>query len=829
MIDVLLLSAVFVAESACTSGSLACVGTRRADAKTAVEGAVPNAEVPPGCSAPVADSWRKAIEAAAKPGGSGTCATAYAQLAETRLIEAAEHAVDYAASLAKNKPGEALPKYEDLELLSNSMRDLVDLAERWESEALNGIDPRDDAAGKLTQQASYDIARRARRKVEEKRQQVVRSLDVALVRFRRAKGGKACSKEQRAALEALGVRLQGFDAVGLRVVAEQLKATGAGTIPGPVAELLDTTAKVAVKRAKRAALGLVHDQLELRVCGARWPEDANLRVFPNTCAFIKDTTIETLAKDPRRVQPALVADLVQGVGDLALTRLAQALERNADEAKDPEAARAHARAVAELARMAVDLVGRVRSSQVPKPSHVDAQALLTAATRLTDHVLQPASSLAIEGLMIYVKSKGERDIYTIIDDLEIEEDPSKPDPLRAERIRRAVELALLGIRGLGLAHEPTAADEHGAWLSAADLVLQLAIDEASVHAAGNRDATISAADRKKLGEGLRSMVLAIADENVPAAVSAASRLAGPIMRLRVQSTDSEGCAFAPNPRSVVAQKQLGRCRGLEKASALVSGVATYAATYAVAGQDGKSEAELRVARAEAIEDLVDATTRRAERHGDWVVSLGIPVGFIAGGQLIRERNKPTSTADGDEVGSELSSWKERGMAPQLEVPLGIGVQRLVGRRYSLGKARPPSTKRETRGAFADGLHLHISVIDLGQFLAYDTQPPADVGPPSGAGDAATEEDVKEEDDPARLSRPRWDSIFGIGAQAGWIFGRPDHSFVLAATFRYAPTLFAETQGLVVNARDEDDDLHNVAGAMRFGITLAYYVALFDFN
>lgn len=667
----------------------------------------------------------------------------------------------------------------------------IAIARQWESEAVSAIEPSDVAPGKRTQQEAYNHARSAREALERAQPLLRADIGVAQAKCRAqaAPAAPPASCEVDDEQRLLGRRRDTFDPTGLRAANEQLKAVGAGAIPGPVADLLETTAKLALKRAKRAALGFVHDELERRICelpkpGVMVDQDGIVpeeQLLPATCALVRDTALETLAKDPRRLQPALVADLVAVVAATAITQL-PGINAQPAEGLRP----------AQLVDLAVKMIGRIENQQTPRPSHVDAQALLTAALPLRRQTRSPAVGLALDALVLYVDRQGRVDITTLID--EIGDAGNATAATRA----RAVEIALLGIRGLGLAHEPTPADERDAWVASVDAILQIAIESFADPSA------------KKTTEQLRALVVAVADENVPAAVSAATRLVATAL-----------------PRACYEWKKLAKhrnkhhqtrdrlCseRALQKASALLSGVASYSATYSSAGRDEKSESELQAARSEALEDLVDAVTRRNDRHGEWVVSLGMPIGFATGYQWVRTRERHFE-ADGAATTEQDATFRKGGfMPPQLELPLGVGVQKLVGGRWRKGLRKGDSR------VFFDGFHMYVSALDLGQFVAYKLEDDDDIEDDDGKSMTAEEKSTD-----AEISRPRWDSVFGPGVQLGWAFGRPDNMFVLAAGFRYAPTLFAESFDTRVN-----DNGHNPAGALRLGVSLVYYISLFDFN
>jgi hypothetical protein len=208
-----------------------------------------------------------------------------------------------------------------------------------------------------------------------------------------------------------------------------------------------------------------------------------------------------------------------------------------------------------------------------------------------------------------------------------------------------------------------------------------------------------------------------------------------------------------------------------KALSLVTGVAgaltAYAATYTA---DPKGNADVikqqHEARKQAVEELVTATTQRSERGGDWVASLGVNVGFGVGGQYLP--NLPS----GDGV---QTKW----VYPQLELPLGLSVQRL-----------PDTTDN---GPWCVGFHLQLSAIDIAQYLAYSSD--------------------------GGLSRPTWGSFAMIGVETGLLFGTPSNALLIGVDARYAPALFSNGANLATSG----------AGAFRVGLIASYYVPFIDFN
>ena len=169
-----------------------------------------------------------------------------------------------------------------------------------------------------------------------------------------------------------------------------------------------------------------------------------------------------------------------------------------------------------------------------------------------------------------------------------------------------------------------------------------------------------------------------------------------------------------------------------KASALLLAVANYSETFAEKG--GGTPEEKFKARKEIVEALIDAATVRTGRQGEWVFSLGVPVGMVAGAQYLRHS---------DPITAKGQFGKREWMAPQLEVPLSLALQSL-----------PESV----------GWHFGLLLLDLAQFAAYD---------PNGA-----------------RTKVDWDTAITVGGQVAIITGSPSANFLLGIEGRYSPTLFA---------------------------------------
>ncbi|MCC6653493.1 MAG: hypothetical protein IT348_20245 [Candidatus Eisenbacteria bacterium] len=155
-------------------------------------------------------------------------------------------------------------------------------------------------------------------------------------------------------------------------------------------------------------------------------------------------------------------------------------------------------------------------------------------------------------------------------------------------------------------------------------------------------------------------------------------------------------------------------------------VAAYAATFETPAKTGEERKQRYEARKELVSDLIDSLTDRAERGGEFIVSVGSVPGLMIGGQ---------KTKDAD--------WQLP--PPQLALPTGLALQLL-----------PTDT--------GPGLHLAFSGLDLAQFAATDND--------------------------GQLSDPSWASALTVALQAGFLIGQPSSSFFVGADARYSPGILA---------------------------------------
>lgn len=207
------------------------------------------------------------------------------------------------------------------------------------------------------------------------------------------------------------------------------------------------------------------------------------------------------------------------------------------------------------------------------------------------------------------------------------------------------------------------------------------------------------------------------------------------------------------------------CQKIKKVTALVGALASYAATYVNDPKaDAKAIQEQHDARKRAIESLIDAATERSNRDGDWVFSIGANVGLGSGGQFLAKYD-----------------WASSGSGyPQLELNMGLALQALPNRRLGVPV----------------GGHFQLSLIDLGQFVAYS--------------------------DDNNIAKAYWANFVEIGTQIGIILGSPTSNVIIGAEARWSPGLFSGTAFDLPGAR-------SAQGAVRVGAFVSYYVPFFDFN
>jgi hypothetical protein len=159
-----------------------------------------------------------------------------------------------------------------------------------------------------------------------------------------------------------------------------------------------------------------------------------------------------------------------------------------------------------------------------------------------------------------------------------------------------------------------------------------------------------------------------------------------------------------------------------RALRFVVAIANYGATYV--SEQGKSDEELHAQRTKILESLVDEMTYRADRGGNWIVSVGGSLNMTGGARFPFEGPGPVFSGP-------------------FSLLLGFGVDYV-----------PPK---------AVGFHVELAPMDLGQYLTWNAE---------GSG--------------VEVLEPKPEALFAPTLAAGLSFGR-ELPFVLTAFAGYAPS------------------------------------------
>lgn len=537
--------------------------------------------------------------------------------------------------------------------------------------------------------------------------------------------------------------------------------------PAAAAEVFKILAEIALERARAQAGALLARELEAALCRRLvWSEplrDAlalpamprERRLLPRTCDAIRLLRVNEIMASADAIRRDLTADLTELAAAVLAAHLA------APRPPSPPAPRV-ARAPAPPALSKIDAP--------PAPPATSASPLAPLAPAL-DAITRAALDLALDR-----GRSGDRDAAAIVAELaratwpEGDCDAAAPSPAcafgcgvellgaLADEHRRAATCSPIDLRdeideilaGRGdldlRACSVAARDIAASWpdmsrlaartcdamrphegagaraaiRDAASLALDLIERGACSGAGGERSCAITKAARGVLlaaidGEAHRALIGAAAI--IERAIGEAS------------SPSNDGAAWSEERAALLS---LTRIAGA---------VTAYATSAARDGKgEGKGDAEAlaaqREARRRAMESLLDGVGDRRGKGGKFVISLGASLGFMTGGEYVRETTAP------------------RGLVPSVSLPLGIALQKLP-------RPDAPSSGWLARHA---GFHLQLSAIDLGQFLAVE-----------GKG----------------LAKPRPDSFFTGAVEVGLLLGTPSYAVVIGADARYAPSLYGK--------------------------------------
>ncbi len=296
---------------------------------------------------------------------------------------------------------------------------------------------------------------------------------------------------------------------------------------------------------------------------------------------------------------------------------------------------------------------------------------------------------------------------------------------------------------------------------------------------------------------LERLVLAGIEDDLAGVAKEATSLVSNTIRLATHDTQCTPtpAAGAGDDRVTCANEMGKISRSMDRVLPWITTLIAHAEQIKDERNGDLTEEELEKnveARTKALEELIDSSTRRKQRGGDWVVSIGAGVGLRLSGNLPQGWRpgadrpntiplQPVSTVAGDRTGI---------VQTPLTLPIGFAVQYLADNRFhGPRKAYGGKLIEQLRqsGSVEDqriglGFHAQLSAVDVGQYVI--------------AGE--------------EIRGVTWNEFLMAGAQLGLIVGTPRDTFVIATDYRFAPAV-------------------GTRGAHQIGLALTYYVPFFDFN
>jgi hypothetical protein len=454
----------------------------------------------------------------------------------------------------------------------------------------------------------------------------------------------------------------------------QYSGPQSAVVPQPIAEALSLLAEIAVSRARRQGLQVLHGQFKDAVCelfapppkDAKPPVSQGQALLPATCTAVSNTSLERLVSDPETVTVAVTQDLIADAA-LALTQQSPGV--------GPTLSQPEAQAILQLS---LKLVARATSRGKPRFTAEDAWALASSIINSPLVKRKDALGAGLEAARIRLErglSGGMAADLTLLVRKVLEKRglTSAEDYALALDIALEADAALLASQPRGDSLVPLPQERLRAGVRLTTRLLRRLV-EADFAARGKQ---CSAETECVLGlrqlELSGQMMTAAIDGSQPRMIIAGTEL---LRNLLASGSDAK------------TREQAERLR---KASVLLSSIAGYAATFT--SVDASNLQAVRESRKEILEGMIDASTDRSQRQGQVVWSVGAPVGFTS--RLLQG-----------------SDWK----APQLALPMGVAVQLMPGTQGS-----PPNK-------WGLGAHFMLTAIDLGQLLGY--RPDADIPGPT---------------------------------------------------------------------------------------------------
>lgn len=589
---------------------------------------------------------------------------------------------------------------------------------------------------------------------------------IPMLDLKRARERLATSENAGPALSgrAFGSVLSGAadEALSLvtEVVLERARSRGATLFAEQLKRLVCEDLKIAIARAPvgnaSPPAGSVPDAAFATLCPTALTGKCEVIMLPSTCQLLEHVRVEDLLGTGKNLLAALTGDVAGWVMRAMLSYVASATWQKSLRAPVNASQRSPMAAV--LQHSLEDLADTLSQAAIDRKlrGSLDAQRLLLrfinqdwTAVRLSlsdDHVdngrgLQ-ATLLALElGLAVveYCHEQGcdARDVQRTLEQaytLFVTEEVDKPVRLSKKDVQSALQvwpdLDRFVLSALAVLSPPQGVPPAAQLVTVANLFFDLFEHLAYWRTVAPSDAALVFDINK-----LRSQDVAAVLNSVRLARSIVTgALKGDIQWVLTGAAEFLQTVLTETKVSVTSPDRLPKLWGWMAAAA--GYLATYVSTENSTPEHAK---ELHQARKRAIESLIDAATNRANREGQVIFSLGVPVGAIGGAQYIRQS----------------SEWSA--MYPQLSVGLGVALQLL-----------PVGKLRDGTCGHGAGLHVQLLAIDLAQYVAYDST--------------------------GTVSRPSWSSSVTLGVQVGALLGTAKNAFLIGLDARYTPTLFPDAEG-----------------------------------
>jgi hypothetical protein len=481
-------------------------------------------------------------------------------------------------------------------------------------------------------------------------------------------------------------------------------------------DTLELLAEIAAERAKSKGARLIEQRLQSLLCDELRYEidDASGRIqagksdrgkalLPNLCALIRNVPLAEMVESAPKIARALQLDVFSLGFDLAVTRL---------KLNGPKEWELIKKALTRLHQVGVQLVA---SRQFTAK---DAQALVLelardfeAPAKNDPTACDLALAFAVAGIC-----QARVDGCQADDIVDLLREPSEHVKFDCKRTTTWQEASSVVIGLLNVLNPTPEITPRAQYRAAVVLTFDLVARIIAGSSETDEAAKLRKAFAGKVLTHMRALALALFDEETRVAAMHALEL----VRLSVtRCADGSGaCEAATDLLAAV-----------EKITPLLVAFTANAESLKQEAADPEQRKALRQARKETLEAVIDASTQRARRGREHIVSLGANAGVRYG-----YVHHPGDRGDND--------------SGNLSLPMGIAYQYL-----------PPSDR------LGIGFHSQISFVDLAQFL----------------GTSEKEIDATRDSDSIE-----WNDFVLVGVQAGVALGTSENAFTLSADMRYFP-------------------------------------------